>query len=158
MGMMNSSRTMNHGPIIWGTQGVTDRYFVSSYWTFCPVIWLFGDVELWDFCWICLRKVVVFVCWDCNSSVAERCPVKTSCQTQGNYRIYLLNCAKKVDKKSDFMWIFTKKCTPNLQYFSKNRQIRHRIWLPKVQFFFKSGQNFGDLAPIPFCSSLIQKG
>ena len=29
-----------------GTQGVTDRYFVSSYWTFCPVIWLFGDVEL----------------------------------------------------------------------------------------------------------------
>ena len=29
-----------------GAQGVTDRYFVSSYWTFCPVIWLFGDVEL----------------------------------------------------------------------------------------------------------------
>ncbi len=26
-------------------QGVTDRYFVSSYWTFCPVLWLFGGVE-----------------------------------------------------------------------------------------------------------------
>ena len=68
------------------TQGVTDHYFVSSYWTFCPVIWLFGDVELWDFCWTCLRKVVVFVCWGCNSSVVERCPARTS-STQGNCRI-----------------------------------------------------------------------
>ena len=121
------------------SQGVTDRYFVSSYWTFCPVIWLFGDVELWGFCWTCLRKVVVLVCWDCNSSVVERCSVRTS-STQGNCRIYPLDCAKKGDEKSNFVWNFQKFSSPNLQYFSKKRQIRHRIWLPKVQFFFKTGQ------------------
>ena len=27
------------------SQGVTDRYFVSGYWTFCPVLWLFGRVK-----------------------------------------------------------------------------------------------------------------
>ena len=98
---------------------MTDRYFVSSYWTFCPVIWLFGDVELWDFCWTCLRKVVVLVCWDCNSSVVECCPVRTS-STQGNCRIYPLNCAKKVDKKSNSVYFSQRNV---LQIFNISQKI-----------------------------------
>ena len=121
------------------TQGVTDHCFVSSNWTFCPVIWLFGSVHLRGFCVNSLKKVVVIVSRDNDSSLRTCSPASTG-STRRNCRIYPLNWVTKSEKSSNFVCFFQKFPSPNLQYFSKNLQIRHRIWLPKVQFFFKSGQ------------------
>ena len=87
------------------SQGVTDHWFVFSYWTFCPVFWLFGSIHLRGFCFNSLKKVVVWVSWDDDSSFRTCSPDGTGFRRR-NCRISPPNTVKKEWKKFEFRVIF----------------------------------------------------